>query len=86
MYFALRKFEGVAQNYPEAGRYWIVHICGNVRDKVGVEMAHLFKEVFSGKITECEYLDVCAQHMANNYTAQRKERLSSKSHRNICSS
>ena len=43
-----------------------VHIGKNIRDKVGIEMAHVFKEVFSGKMAESEFLDVCEQHIANN--------------------
>ena len=43
-----------------------VHIGRNIWDKVGIEMADLFKEVFSGEITECEFLDVCAQYIAND--------------------
>ena len=47
-----------------------VHIGRNIRDKVGVEMARLFKDVFSGEITESDFLDVCEQHIANNNGAK----------------
>ena len=44
-----------------------VHISRNIRDKVDVEMAHLFNEIFSGEITESEFLDVCAQQHIARY-------------------